>query len=172
MDSQVTIDVDALIRPYISNGSVDITRLASDQSIRIYYTNDSSISGHIRYEPESSTFSIGLNDDEPLTRQRFTIAHELSHYMLDKPTIIEKGSMARPTQTSYTLEERRADNLASQLLMPANLVKKYLEDNDLADKLNQPNTIITIAKHYNVSPTMVVQRLRKLKYNVPYVSFA
>jgi Zn-dependent peptidase ImmA (M78 family) len=172
MDSKVMLNIDELVKPYVSDGSVDVAKLASDHNILIYRTSDTNVSGKIRYDKAKKTFSIGLKADEPATRQRFSIAHELSHYLLHRPTIIKNGSMGRPTQTSYTPIERQADSMAGEILMPEYLVREFLEEYSLADKLNQPETIMLVADRFNVSPTMAVQRLRELHYNIPYISFA
>lgn len=172
VDSQVTINVDDIVKPYVDGHKVDVTKLASKVKVNIYQREDGENSGHIVYDPDKKEFYITLNKDEPITRQRFTIAHELSHYFLHKPTVIANGTMNRALRTKYTKEEREADKLASQILMPAYLVKDYLEESALAEKLDEPSSIIALAETFNVSKYMAIQRLRELKYNVPFTSFA
>ncbi len=92
--------------------------------------------------------------------------------MLHKDTILRDGAMGRPTQTAYNTTEIEADKMAAEILMPSYLVNETLSEMGLADKLNIPNSIKLIADRFNVSRTMVVQRLRELGHNVPYISFA
>jgi hypothetical protein len=55
---------------------------------------------------------VGINLNRPITRQRFTAAHELCHYFRDSK------EQACPTTGKKSAVERFADNFASGLLMP------------------------------------------------------
>ncbi len=172
MSSTVNVKIEDLIKPYIVDGRVDVARLATEKGIKIYPKDNLKDSGSIKYDKDTDSFEIWLNTSEPATRQRFTIAHEFSHYLLHEDKIREKGGMDRASETVYSDEERDADALASEILMPGSLVKSFLDSKKLSDKLRLPGTIATIADQFRVSKTTVVQRLRELKYNVPFISFA
>lgn len=67
---------------------------------------------------------IRLNSDAPAARRRFTLAHELGHLLLDVPTVV--GESVYDSLKSNSEEERKVNNLASELLLPESIVRKYL----------------------------------------------
>src|SRR5205823_4215324 len=73
---------------------------------------------------------IVVNKDDPSTRQRFTIAHELGHYILHQDYVKDESKykvlLRRPLQDlDYTKEEKEANCFAANLLVPNDLFKKY-----------------------------------------------
>ena len=70
---------------------------------------------HGYYEPRIKT--IFVNDNEPATRNLFTVAHELGHYILHEGTNNRYDEYHK-----YTPEERKkefqANDFAGKLLMP------------------------------------------------------
>jgi Zn-dependent peptidase ImmA (M78 family) len=72
---------------------------------------------------------IGVNENHPKTLQRYTIAHELGHY-LNGHEHIEKtyiNDESRYTDSSFH-QEKEADAFAAELLMP-----KFLLEMDLSE---------------------------------------
>lgn len=69
-----------------------------------------------------------LLDDRTAGRLRFTLAHELAHWLIHKElfsgTGIAAASVSRTSLEEDAFTEREADILASALLMPAPQVKK------------------------------------------------
>lgn len=69
---------------------------------------------------QGSSAIIMVNEGMPRSRQRFTIAHELSHLLLGtEPEVL--GQMRLPF-ASARREERQADTLASDILLPIEIV--------------------------------------------------
>jgi Zn-dependent peptidase ImmA (M78 family) len=84
-----------------------------------------SISGMVK--PEDGKFVIKVNRFEPKERQRFTIAHEIAHYLLHRD-LIAKGvvdSTLYRSKLSSRLEAE-ANKLAADILMPRKLVAQEL----------------------------------------------
>lgn len=84
-----------------------------------------SISGMVK--PEDGRFVIKVNRFEPKERQRFTIAHEVAHYLLHRH-LIAKGvidSTLYRSKLSSRLEAE-ANKLAADILMPRKLVAQEL----------------------------------------------
>lgn len=80
------------------------------------------ISGHIARA--HGGYEIAVNASDPPARQRFTLAHEIAHYLLHRELLdggIEDDRMYRSRLGGVV--ERQANRLAAQLLMPANLVR-------------------------------------------------
>lgn len=99
---------------------------------------------------------IGVNQSHHPLRQRFTIAHELGHFLLGHDLIGEHSEegvddffdKARP-------KEREANSFASSLLMPGEWVKEHVKKNGM--------DIETLAKAFGVSKQAATIRLFELK---------
>lgn len=104
---------------------------------------------------------IGVNSNQSTNRQRFSIAHEIGHYILahykrdaylDMATDIAEGV---PLDHSgiKDAEEKEANCFASELLMPTNMIRK-----DFA-QMEEPSRL---AKRYEVSEEAVWVKLLRL----------
>jgi len=69
---------------------------------------------------------IRINSRLFASRKRFTLAHELAHLILGVPTVV--GETYEDMLGSDSAEERRVNELASALLLPADVVKSSLPD--------------------------------------------
>jgi len=79
------------------------------------------ISGEIR--PFGDGFVIRVNRHDPVKRQRFTVAHELAHFLLHRAEIgtgIEDDVLYRSTLSDR--REHQANRLAADILMPEALL--------------------------------------------------
>jgi hypothetical protein len=99
-------------------------------------------------------------------RQRFTIAHELTHTFYYEST----DEMPRPVKKSPTGErlEQLCHMGASQILMPESLL------NDIVQLRGEPASaayIIDLAATFEVSPEVAIRRLQELKL-LPEEKFA
>jgi hypothetical protein len=120
-----------------------------------------SMAGQITRDPRNggrSGFVIYVNADDSKTRQKFTLAHEIAHYILHRD-LIETGivddTMYRSELGSYY--ETQANQLAADILMPIRLVKVALK------KTEDP---IELAKMFDVSPQAMKIRLKGMKGRV------
>lgn len=151
------VPVDDLIR---SQG-VEITRKRFDDET----------SGLIYVDPKSGHAVIGLNVSHTKTRQRFTLAHELGHFLLHKRGegglhVDERDFFVRFRDTHSSdgsdREEREANAFAAELLMPSNFLerdaKKLLDGLSLSDD----TTIRELASRYGVSLQALSFRLVNL----------
>lgn len=68
---------------------------------------------------------IRLNSRNPSNRRRFTLAHELGHLLLGVPTVV--GESVYDSLKSDDAEERRVNDLASELLLPEAVVRQSLQ---------------------------------------------
>lgn len=101
---------------------------------------------------------IGINKKHPSNRQRFSIAHELGHYLSghenfshEKKTVVEDGK--KYLDPRYR-EEEEADEFAAELLMPSFMLKKDVLENISPSEL---------ARKYNVSEQAMIIQLVNLK---------
>lgn len=85
------------------------------------------ISGEIR--PLGSTFEIKVNRHESRGRQRFTVAHELAHFLLHRDQIgsgVSDDALYRSSLSDS--REAEANRLAAQILMPRERVRAALQE--------------------------------------------
>lgn len=85
------------------------------------------ISGEIRPDPEGG-YVIRINRHDPNKRQRFTVAHELAHFLLHRDHIgtgISDDVLYRSALSDT--REHQANRLAADILMPDDLVRTEIE---------------------------------------------
>ncbi len=91
-------------------------------------------SGYIEYD--GAGYNIVVNSTENPRRRRFTAAHELSHYLLHRDLLDDKGKLNRhvdvlfgegaatnPPEPLTPLHETQANRYAAKLLIPEPLVR-------------------------------------------------
>lgn len=120
------------------------------------------VSGQISRENEG--YVIRVNRHEARERQRFTIAHELAHFLLHRDLIdrspdgITDNVLYRsgaPDQVEF-----EANRLAADMIMPAALVEKKL--NDEFQGVITEATIESLAARFQVSKAAMEIRLSTL----------
>ena len=108
------------------------------------------------------TFAVAVNALESETRQRFTAAHELAHYLLHRDLMGDGNRMHRDTlyggeQNGDVIFNRareiEANRIAAQIVMPKKLVEqKYAETQDAGE----------LATQFGVSKAAMEIRLKTL----------
>lgn len=152
----------------ITKPPVPVDRLIRLLGIKIVMKSmDNKVSGFILQENGKSL--IAVNSFHPAVRQRFTMAHELGHFLLKhKPNgmIVDDNDFPllwrddKAAQGSNA-HEREANLFASALLMPHDLLEKDLQH--LRNVATHNDTFIkTLAKKYGVSPQALLLRLSRL----------
>ena len=98
--------------------------------------------GQLEYHRRKNRFLLFCNTklDDPLTRKshprtRFSFAHELGHYFLERHrAYLMKGGPAHGSRSEYFSDanvEREADSFAAGLLMPTRLVRRHVNAGEL-----------------------------------------
>jgi len=132
------------------------------------------LSGFLLRDPNSRRAVIGVNSKHHPNRQRFTLAHELGHFLLhqgervhvdrsDQAFLLKLRSDEASTGTD--VEEIEANLFAAEILMPAALLKADLADNDALDVLDETameKVLKALAKKYLVSTQALTYRLINL----------
>ena len=107
---------------------------------------------------------IVVNKSDSFGRKRFTIAHELGHYILDgKPD----DCYAHRDTGFYNQKEKEANIFASAILMPEDDVKKTIRNTasnyGILNKKKYADIFIQeISSRFNVSPAAAEVRLKTL----------
>jgi Zn-dependent peptidase ImmA (M78 family) len=120
---------------------------------------------------EKGRGAIGFNASHAPVRQRFTISHEIAHYLLHvnkssrkSRLFIDRGVTFRRDEKSSTgdaEQEVEANQLGAALLMPKGLVHEELSKRDL--DLDDEEDIAYLAKRFNVSAAAMTNRLTNLR---------
>lgn len=157
---------DLLDKFNINNAPVDVKKIANKLNIEIKikpYKGHDDLSG-ILVRDYHETF-IGVNALHPKQRQRFTIAHELGHFLLhevDRLFIDKKISIyyrhSRATDGNNE-KETEANNFAGMLLIPTKFLEEDLKNEEI-DILDE-EIIKRLAKKYKVSEQAMSIRLAR-----------
>jgi Zn-dependent peptidase ImmA (M78 family) len=154
-----------------------VEHIATSLGIGIQKTpTEDGLSGFLYRDFAKDRTVIGVNALHPENRQRFTIAHELGHFLLHvrsgvhvDPTesgphiVFRDGLSSEGTDTA----EVEANVFASELLMPAQTVLKDLEEVgplDLLDDESMEATLTEFAIRYKVSKQAITIRIARLGY--------
>lgn len=102
-------------------------------------------------EDENDVAVVGINRKRPITRQRFSAAHELCHHLKD-----------RDNETCYigakNVVETFAEQFAAELLMPFSIFKAEADKYAVNGKVSFDDALI-IAEKFGVSFNSCVRRL-------------
>ena len=110
---------------------------------------------------------IGVNYSHHPNRQRFTIAHELGHFLLHKgEKYVDKGMATvqfrnAESSTGTQREEREANQFAAALLMPVEWVRREFEKHPF--DLGDDTTLTAMCRLFGVSSQAMSYRLAKLR---------
>lgn len=107
------------------------------------------------FEQTPSGPCIHVNISEPAVRQRFTVAHELGHYVLghkDSP----RDSAQNFGSGVVDPRERAANQFAAELLMPSDAVRRVVAS-------GQFNSVNELAQAFQVSGVAMGYRLNNLQ---------
>lgn len=107
---------------------------------------------------------IGVNKLHPLTRQRFTIAHEIGHFLLHnfEGPHFDRRVLLRNAKSSLAIDpmEIEANRFAAELLMPKAFILKDLEALNIEELDDEK--LSELAERYDVSIQACSVRLNSL----------
>lgn len=116
---------------YLAEYPVKLGKLAQELGVAIKVASmKTGISGQIKREDKN--YIIRVNRHEARERQRFTIAHELAHFLLHRSVIdsspdgISDNVLYRSGEPEHI--EFEANRLAADIVMPLKLVKNVLQE--------------------------------------------
>jgi Zn-dependent peptidase ImmA (M78 family) len=143
---------------------LDVDALAAELGFKVVYKplrDDQDISGF--YLREGAETVIGINRAHPPVRQRFTLAHEIGHALLDRGGTmhIDRAFKLRDARSSMAIdpEEVAANAFAAELLMPENEVREAVAGGlDISDD----RALRDLAAQFGVSQQAFMFRLVNL----------
>jgi len=170
MESRELKRVDAQHRQvldrHLSNSPPKLGQLAKDLGIQIKVSSlGTGISGQIKKENDS--YVIRVNRHEARERQRFTIAHELAHFLLHRHVIDSSTDGIKDNVLYRSGEPERieyeANRLAADIVMPMVQVNKALTEN--FSGIITERTIESLAARFQVSKAAMEIRLSTMATN-------
>lgn len=143
----------------VTTAPVPIEQLIAGCGVRILPWKFENVDGLV-VEQESGAV-ICFNSSQAETRKRFTLAHELGHYLLRHADAfyVDLGGELSPNATGehpgYDWRaERAANEFAANLLMPSWMVRRAFD---------QASNVKALASQFNVSPAAMSVRLTALR---------
>ena len=161
---------DLLAKNQVTQAPVDVEKIAHalNMDVRKEWVKGD-ISGFLFRNREEQKAIIGVNKRHHKNRQRFTIAHEIGHFLLhtgDK-VHVDHGFEVRlrddESSKGTDIDEKEANLFAAELLMPRAFVEKDLVETGAVD-LSDEGVIKKLAEKYAVSPHAFAFRLAYLGY--------
>lgn len=150
----------------IRKAPIPVDKIAKALGVQIRYSPlDQELSGMI-YIKDGIPI-IGVNALHHPNRQRFTIAHELGHYMLHRDVLsnevhVDKQFkiLMRDSKSSAGTDtmEVEANKFAAELLLPEFLIEDILANS--AFDIDDPSPLDELAKKFRVSKQMLEYRIR------------
>lgn len=119
-----------VVARFTANFPVKVGELATELGLKVVRAPlPPKISGLIQPSTDAAAgFEIRVNKYEMPERQRFTVAHEIAHYLLHRDDIgsgVVDTIMYRSNLTSR--KETEANRLAADIVMPAHAVSRELD---------------------------------------------
>ncbi|TRD15238.1 ImmA/IrrE family metallo-endopeptidase [Palleronia caenipelagi] len=145
-------------------GSVPVGALANELGIHIKVANlGPGNSGQISRDPDGEGYIIKVNRFEAKERQRFTIAHEIAHFLLHKDIIDSSPDGIQDTvlyrSGAPEKVEYEANRLAADILMPQVPVSNRLRE--LGGRVTE-KAIEVLAEDFKVSKGAMEIRLQNV----------
>ncbi len=154
----------------IDSAPVPVADIADDLGVAVQFAPaQDDLSGFLLRDHGAKRSVIGVNSGHSESRQKFTIAHELGHFLLhDYEDIhVDRGFSVKlrsgKSSEGTDDEEKEANLFAAELLMPKHFIESDLdeiEDLDLVDE----DVIAELASKYGVSTQAMTFRLSYLGY--------
>lgn len=130
--------------------------IARAMGIEVFKSSTLEGSGQISVS-ENGGVELIFNDNEPLVRKRFTVAHEIGHFALGHLSNTSRMFRDNVTQFSSGVRdpnEVQANRFAAQLLMPAESLRLAIQEGT--------KTVAGLAELFRVSEVAMKYRLMNL----------
>ena len=144
-----------VIREFTEHPPVNVEGLAKALGLSVWEKELPGISGMLTADHLSGPcgYTIYVNSTDALSRRRFTIAHEIAHYLLhrNRDTREFKDNRMYRSPGLSDAKEAEANRLAADILMPRRIIRRLL-DQGVTDP-------ILMASRLEVSPDAMEVRL-------------
>lgn len=145
---------------------IDIERIVREYSIDIQKRPiEDGVSGMLVIKNDKAVIGVNANNHE--NRQRFTIAHELGHYLLHRDSsniFVDSHAIFYrddKREEGVYLQEIEANIFAAAILMPENILRSLI-DKEIFDPFDD-EAIHSLASRFKVSSQALTIRMTKLR---------
>jgi Zn-dependent peptidase ImmA (M78 family) len=161
-----------LAEHHVRSGPVPVQAIAHALGIEVRHEPAApDLAGFLVRDMRRKRTMIGVNKDHHANRQRFTIGHELGHFLLhegeqihvDRESAFRVKLRNDRSSDGVDVEEKEANLFAAELLMPARFLERDLTSKKAFSVLDE-NAISALAKKYEVSAQALTFRLAYLDY--------
>ncbi len=151
---------------------LQIEQLCKNLNLKCFIGDyEDNISGSIIKDDEGDTYSIYANRKHPRNRRRFTLAHEIGHYIsylkgsysqkeLQDEGGFEDKAISYRKEGHHSKAETEANLIAAELLMPKSKVEELMRHGLTPEEM---------AEKFYVSPSAMTIRLQALYDNLMIV---
>ena len=147
-----------LIKKHWNKTPVPIYDIIYEMGLELVFQSmPDNVSGWIERLP-SGKYKVAVNSKHPSTRQRFTAAHELGHYIYHRDLLgdgvghnraYRTDGTGRPNANILPIHERQANSFAANTLMPRHVIAA----------MPGPHDVSTLAELFGVSQGTMRVRL-------------
>ncbi|MBB3701251.1 ImmA/IrrE family metallo-endopeptidase [Flammeovirga yaeyamensis] len=163
---------DELLKQFnIERAHVNVEKIIKDLGIHIEYGEiGDTVSGFLLSKDGKDT--IAVNHSQSEERQRFTLAHELGHFLFhrkgqyDDIFISNIHFRNEKSSTGEHRKEREANSFAAAILMPEQFIENEIEKIELNNIQSVEAIVKSLAKTFKVSEVAMTYRLVNLGYNI------
>jgi Zn-dependent peptidase ImmA (M78 family) len=152
----------------VDSAPVPVKDIADDLGVTVQLAPaQDDLSGFLFRDHAAKRSVIGVNSGHSATRQKFTIAHELGHFLLHdyEDVHVDRGFSVKlrsgKSSEGTDDEEKEANLFAAELLMPKHFIESDLNEIDDFDLVDE-NVIAELARKYSVSTQAMTFRLSYL----------
>jgi len=144
----------------VTHSPVPVEKIAQSLNIQVRFEEaDDDLSGALIRDPKGRVV-IGVNSAHHPNRQRFTVAHEIGHFILHKGISlhVDEDFRVNLRDGSVNRDEIQANAFAAELLMPTEFIEK---DTKKLGQVDQ-QALERLARRYQVSARAMEIRLTNL----------
>lgn len=123
-----------VISRFQNEAPVDVTGIAEALGLSVWESDaelPEGVSGKIFRDPfagGAEGFSIIVRESDPYVRRRFTVAHEIAHFVLHRDQIGDSLADDELYRSGLsTRQEAQANRFAADILMPRSLIDRYVK---------------------------------------------
>ena len=161
---------------HVDSAPVRVDKIIEKFNIEVLYQSGAdNLSGFLLRDKNEGRVIIGVNNNHSAARRKFTLAHELGHFLLHEAEEIhvdddkeKKNLLINRRDDDAALgiyvKEREANLFAAELLMPEFLIQKELKEQGQNIHLLNDDELSPIAKKLEVSVQALTYRLSNLGY--------
>ena len=157
-DTFELLPMEIVVAHYQQTAPVDIEAMAREMGLNIHVIWDfaEDVAGAIKKDHSARAgFAIYINRNDHPRRRRFTLAHEVAHYLLHSDLIGDGITDDALYRSSLGGErETEANNMAANLIMPGQLVRQVYKT---------VRSMVGMAAAFDVSEAAMRIRLKELR---------